>query len=998
MQEERTIEGIIVEMLLNKELDHANTQNALLRRLIFLLILSSVVLSALAYPLRLPNLLLAYLDQLAEEQRSTWGGIYFSQLRSYVAFNYSPLILKETVGSSILIGALCFLLLYTMRTISIQQLYNVPVAMEAQRRSCSPILLVREPIFWAGLFLTYTAISVFLLSPTLHYSLRTWILCALGISAFITLVVIRPTWYDVQKFMVAVALTGTLIAFVSFLQHVDAAWWFLPNFDDPRNRLGSFIGHNTGLSAFLLFPLSFSISLWFIVRRRITRLLISAAILLMLFVLVAAQSRAIWVLGTGMVVWQISVLAREFLKTVRKTRIVLSVVALILALAAVQSVAPSVNPLARHTVRIGERLRRDFSPSQLVKETRLRIFVVSLPLIARSPLWGHGFGAFQYVYPPAHGEYFLRHPDSVLGTTTRRTDVAHNDYLQLVVECGLLGALLLLVPLGLVLKETVSMLRRLSPSREKILSVGLIAPLGAIAIHAFFDFPMHVYPIALLTVVTLGMGYSLARASQNPSSVPVQAVGGESLPSRRSFRAELVISLCAVVAMWLLSPLGYEFLLRTYVSDCLARDASNWVVTAKSLATSSPAAAFEAISRAKELFHRAIKMDVFNGSALEGLAALHVLAGHLDFMTWSSLSPEEKNSKQGQALRQNIVRNFSAATQYAKLAIERGELRYHYLFYLIGQSYHMLWQVQPETPQFLESARKALEEAIALNNADVGSLLELSNVYEKMNPPDEERARSLRRRIFDVDPVFGAKTFLDRVDTAAEAGRFVDAWKVLNKITEAVGDHWSVRFAHARLYLKEALWYPPSLDRDTSSPQRASWKLERLKLAGPIVRELEEKIPDNLVFRHFLLRYLAACGETTRALALADRLILETETREPELDVLRYELGLKASQPRSLRWVEKDSAEFWYYRQRLRTLVFDEVPLGSAQLANMVREDKALELQREEGLRACAYLRAAGRWDLVLVIAENLARNYPVDPDVRKILEEARTKAREKEK
>jgi hypothetical protein len=96
--------------------------------------------------------------------------------------------------------------------------------------------------------------------------------------------------------------------------------------------------------------------------------------------------------------------------------------------------------------------------------------------------------------------------------------------------------------------------------------------------------------------------------------------------------------------------------------------------------------------------------------------------------------------------------------------------------------------------------------------------------------------------------------------------------------------------------------------------------------------------------------------------------------------------------------VEKDSAEFWYYRQRLRTLVFDEVPLGSAQLANMVREDKALELQREEGLRACAYLRAAGRWDLVLVIAENLARNYPVDPDVRKILEEARTKAREKEK
>lgn len=978
-------------------LESCHSQNLVLRRLVWLGVMSAVLAGALVYPMRLPNIYLLQLDMAAEQSRGRWGEIYFGQLRSFVAFNHSPLRMKECFASAYLLASICFFLLYLVRTIGLQLSKRCVDPLDADRKT-SFLAVLKNPLAWLGTFLVYAALSTLFVSPTINHSLWTLLMCALGAGAFWMLIALRPTWDEIAKFMVGIALAGTAIAFISFLQHVDAAWWFLPKFDDPRNRVGSLIGHNTGLSAFLLFPLAFAVSFWFLARSRLVRVAAGAAIGLIVFVLIAAQSRAIWVLGPAMLLLQCLVLARGLHGPAGARRVVWGVLAVLALLFLVQMVAPRVNPLARHTVRLTERLQRDLSPRQLLKETRLRILVVSSSLIARSPLIGHGFGSFQFVYPPAHGQYFLRHPDSVLGTTIRRTDVAHNDYLQLLVETGLLGGALLFVALAKVVSTIARSYRAMPWGREKVLWTGLVCPLAAMAAQAALDFPMHIYPIALTTVTTLALAYAAAlwprrqtcwasaAADEVAPPLPEPKAEGAPQPSGRlPVRSAMVAALVVGAMTWLGSPLAFEFLTRVYVSDILERDAGNWVSTAREYADSPGWAKYRALSTAKELYRRAIKVHIFNGLAMEGMASACLLGGIFDYALWRDLSRDDPNAKSTVAAKQTAIRGFSSAINYAKLAIEKGELRYHYLYFVIGQAYHMLWKLEPGTAEYLTSARRALERAIELNNADVASLQELADVYEELSPPDLERARALRRRIFEVDPEFGATRFLAPVDSLALRGKFASAWRSFNKIAEAVGDHWSVQFAKARLYLREALWPPPALDVATTSPERRQWFRVRYDLARPLLQELQPKLADNPVFRRFQLDFLAAGGETTAALALADELVGSSERRDPELDVLRHELALRVGTSRPLRWVVPQSAEFWYYRQRLRTLWLGPIELGSAQLANLAKNDKNLRLQLDEGLRAAAFLQAAGRMDLLRDVVDNLALSYPSDPDVREL-------------
>ncbi|GIX44961.1 MAG: hypothetical protein KatS3mg130_1369 [Candidatus Sumerlaea sp.] len=946
-----------------------------IERLLWLLVMALVAGTALVYPLRLPDFYLGKLD-LMGIRGGVLGKIYLEQLRPELAFNHSPLVYKETVAAAISLAIIAFYSVYIAITIGLHRQdthFDRPTSWREAVRS-----YISHPGVAGGLFLVFAAAGVLLVSPTVHYSLRTLFLVAMGVVVFSVVVALRPNVHRVWECVCLVIVVGAIVAFVSFLQHVGLAWWFLPNFEDPRNRVGSLIGHNTGLSSFLLFPLGFALPVVFLARRWLYRLAAALTVVLILFVIVAAQSRAIWILGALMVAGEGTWIARLHGYRLRLVHGLAGVLAAILMVALVQSVAPTVNPLARHAVPLTERIRRDFRPAQLLKETRLRIFVVSLPLIAKSPLWGHGLGSFQYVYPPAHGAYFLKHPDSVLGTTAKRTDLAHNDYLQLVVECGFVGFALAGWAVWLIARRIRTNYRIPMPKQEKMLLGGMVWPFGAVMIHAFFDFPFHVAPIGFLAVVTAGVAYAFPRANGQTEQVQTNDSPAGIQP-RIGLRWNRVGALVAVAATWLLVPLGYEFFLRDFVADILTSDASKWAMTARQLPPSESAAKYAAATRARDLARKATKLSPLNGEALEALSHAFSLLGQFDYLQWRALQAAGQ-TKEAENARLSAFRNYGSAINHATNLVEKGELRYHYIFYLIGQAYHMLWRLQPDVYNYLLSAKRALEGAISLNNADVASLFELAEVYNHLNPPDNERAAAMRRRIFEVDPDFGESQYLVPLLEMAMRGNFASAWKALGLLNEAVGDHWSVRLTKARLYLMEALWPPPELDVQTTSPQRREWFQTRYRLGRPIIEALLQEKPRAEIVQRAAMLYFAAGEETTRALAIADRL-LPIVGRDPELDVLRYELARRAGQKRALLYVQEGSAEFWYYRQRLRLLVFGETALGAGQLGNLARERK-IQLRLDEGLRAAAYLQAARQWDYVATITWNLLRQHPNDPDV----------------
>ena len=114
-------------------------------------------------------------------------------------------------------------------------------------------------------------------------------------------------------------------------------------------------------------------------------------------------------------------------------------------------------------------------------------------MIARDfPLFGVGLGNFEFVFPRYQPE----------GTHTY-FEMAHNDYLQLLVETGILGAACFSWLFWMLARVVVRNLREAAPERG-LLALGLTTSLIALLLHSFTDFNLRIPSNALLFVIAFG--------------------------------------------------------------------------------------------------------------------------------------------------------------------------------------------------------------------------------------------------------------------------------------------------------------------------------------------------------------------------------------------------------------------------------------------------------------------------------------------------------------
>jgi putative inorganic carbon (HCO3(-)) transporter len=131
---------------------------------------------------------------------------------------------------------------------------------------------------------------------------------------------------------------------------------------------------------------------------------------------------------------------------------------------------------------------------------RWGIWQDALQLIRQHPWLGTGLGTFPVAYPAVqtvHLNGFVNH--------------AHNDYLEVASEIGILGAVILF---GAILYTFVAVIRRVGRHHDAVsqaTGIGAIGAMAAILCHSLTDFNLYIPANALLFSVVLGLGY---RASQ----------------------------------------------------------------------------------------------------------------------------------------------------------------------------------------------------------------------------------------------------------------------------------------------------------------------------------------------------------------------------------------------------------------------------------------------------------------------------------------------------
>jgi len=139
-----------------------------------------------------------------------------------------------------------------------------------------------------------------------------------------------------------------------------------------------------------------------------------------------------------------------------------------------------------------------------VTSGRAHFWGVAWQIFLANPIIGAGLDAFGVAYPKYdtwNGQF--------------RVEQAHNDYLQILADAGILGFVCVLAFVLLLLRKGVSAVTRGSDVSRSI-AAGALAGCFGVLIHSFFDFPLRTPANAFvfLLLVALVAGGSLPKKSR----------------------------------------------------------------------------------------------------------------------------------------------------------------------------------------------------------------------------------------------------------------------------------------------------------------------------------------------------------------------------------------------------------------------------------------------------------------------------------------------------
>lgn len=131
---------------------------------------------------------------------------------------------------------------------------------------------------------------------------------------------------------------------------------------------------------------------------------------------------------------------------------------------------------------------------------RLTVYKTTLQIIADRPLLGFGLGSFPSVYPAYRGAEFSPNDATY--------DYAHNIYLQLAMESGLVGAALLV--LNIILITAVCVWGARQRHRNGFFAALGVAATVLVGGHGLLDFSLQIPAIAATYCLILGVAYAQA--------------------------------------------------------------------------------------------------------------------------------------------------------------------------------------------------------------------------------------------------------------------------------------------------------------------------------------------------------------------------------------------------------------------------------------------------------------------------------------------------------
>lgn len=336
------------------------------------------------------------------------------------------------------------------------------------------------------LLLAWSAVQTF--TSVTPLSVRKWVLVA-------QVAVTLPVWIDLlesprRRLLLswAIVLIGCVMAGGALIE----SFGYYPHplvSQYHRQSIGSFVGHNNPMAAYLLMASMHATGLLIRFRERSWSKIFWVILILNVYLIILSGSRGVWIsLPFAVVALFLSFHGLRRVKLERRFLLRVAVsVAVCVCVVLVAIGAQNLIGRDSDTPTVLDRIR---DLRNVFSGTYTRVWTMSLLMVEDHPIRGVGFAAWPQQYPFYQGDWFSAHPDTSLGLPgiNQHTQRAHSDYLQLVAELGLIGLLGLLWLLAVHAREVFRFLT--AAGRSIASAVGLAAMTGTLA-HALVYFPFH---------------------------------------------------------------------------------------------------------------------------------------------------------------------------------------------------------------------------------------------------------------------------------------------------------------------------------------------------------------------------------------------------------------------------------------------------------------------------------------------------------------------------
>jgi O-antigen ligase len=227
------------------------------------------------------------------------------------------------------------------------------------------------------------------------------------------------------------------------------------------------------------------------------------------------------------------------------------------------------NPLNKGALTVPQRAITTFDEKDLSINKHILNWKVTGLMIKDKPFLGGGVGSFKIDYLDYQARFLKEHPEYNKYWTNAKE--AHNEYLQIGVEIGLLGLGIILIIILKLYSLFINVLKKETDNKRKLICWGLLLGITSFLIHSLFTFPLHVPALGSAFFIILGLTVVYSKNINLPEERDKERkenylMNGENKRSK-NFRLRLLYTILILLIMLLLID---TIVVRPYLAEVYA--------------------------------------------------------------------------------------------------------------------------------------------------------------------------------------------------------------------------------------------------------------------------------------------------------------------------------------------------------------------------------------------------------------------------------------------